>query len=504
MPEASQRPNILLIMADELIPMLTGAYGHPVVQTPNLDRLVSEGVRFDAAYSPCPLCTPARAAMMTGRHVSEIQCYDNAAPFPVDEPTIAHYLALAGYDTVLSGKMHFVGPDQLHGLHRRLTTDVYPEDFVWLPERDLSNPAKRGHASQYIGQAIRVGEWHSKLSYDEETHLRAVEYLRAKARQQKLRARQGHEPEPFFLISSYHHPHEPFWPPKEFWDLYKGQPIETPHYPENLDETYSVMDRWLNEYHGVAKVNLKDPDSLKRVYRAYYALITYIDQKVGELLDVLDENGLRDNTVVFFVSDHGDMLCQKGMVQKRCFYEYSSRVAFIMRFPDGSHAGETIGEPTSLIDVLPTCLDMAGIDDRLPMDGQSVLGLLDGHYNQPRQVFSESHTSGVYGTCFMVRRSQYKYNVTFWEGGEEAQLFDLADDPGEWHNLASDPAHQELAADMRSRILAQFDPTAIEREIRDCLAKRNLLKKWVEATGTTWDYFPPFDARKEALDQYLG
>jgi arylsulfatase A-like enzyme len=141
----SQPPNILLIMADQLVPQLTGAYGHPVVQTPHLDQLAAEGVRFDAAYSPCPVCAPARAAMMTGKHTSTNGAWDNAAPWGCDEPTLPHYLTLAGYDTVLSGKMHFVGADQLHGFDRRFTTNVYPADFSWVPvrgEEHASEPSR--------------------------------------------------------------------------------------------------------------------------------------------------------------------------------------------------------------------------------------------------------------------------------------------------------------------------------------------------------------------------
>jgi choline-sulfatase len=128
--------NVLLVMVDQLVPFLTGAYDHHVVKTPALDRLAREGIRFDAAYTPYPLCSPARAAFMTGRHASDLGCWDNASVMPADVPTIAHYLTNAGYECVLSGKMHFVGPDQLHGFRRRLTTDVFPAGMDWVPTRD--------------------------------------------------------------------------------------------------------------------------------------------------------------------------------------------------------------------------------------------------------------------------------------------------------------------------------------------------------------------------------
>ena len=128
------KPNILFIVSDQMVAALTGAYGHPVVQTPNLERLAAAGVRFDAAYTPFPLCAPGRACFMTGRHASAIGAWDNGALLAGDQPTLAHYLARAGYDTVLSGKMHFVGPDQLHGFSRRLTTDIYSSDFTWVKD----------------------------------------------------------------------------------------------------------------------------------------------------------------------------------------------------------------------------------------------------------------------------------------------------------------------------------------------------------------------------------
>lgn len=501
-------PNILLIMADQLVPQLTGAYGHPVVQTPHLDRLAAEGVRFDAAYSPCPVCAPARAAMMTGQHVSTIGAWDNAAPFGSDEPTIAHYLTRAGYDTVLSGKMHFIGPDQLHGFHRRFTTNVYPADFAWAPVRGAEHASERSHALQYVGEAIHVGRWSQFLSGDEETHFRAVEYLRAKA---IARDHDTHSPgippesgeQPFFLCVSYHHPHEPFWPQQDLWDLYENAEIDVPGFPDNLEDTYSTLDRWLNVYHGISKApHLRDPESLRRVRRAYYALVTYVDRKVGELLRVLAETSYAENTVVVFCSDHGDMLGERGMVQKRTFYEWSSRVPLIVRLPDRAHAGTTRPEPASLIDLLPTLCDLAGVpeSERLPVDGRSLLPLIEGGEDGERQVFSEYHSQGSHAPCFMVRRDRYKY---VYIHGHDAQLFDLHTDPGEWHNLAGDPAYTDVVADLRGRILAQFDPDAIERRVSASVRRRWLVKDAMDRSGTHWDVEPRFDPARPVTEQYL-
>ena len=498
-----KKPNILFIVADQLIPSLTGAYGHPTVKTPNLNRLVEEGVRFDAAYSPCPVCAPARASLMTGKYVSNLDAYDNASSFSCEEPTFAHYLTLAGYDTVLAGKMHFVGPDQLHGFSRRFNTNVYPADLSWVPARGVESQVSRRHALNYVGEAVKVGRWNQFLSYDEETHFRALEYLHARGLKKQVAQERGGPLQPFFLCVSYHHPHEPFWPPRDLWDLYEGEEIELPRFPEDLEETYSALDKWLNFFHGVAKAkNLRDPESLHRVRRAYYALVTYIDIKVGELLASLEQNGFGEDTIVVFTSDHGDMLCEKGMVQKRTFYEPSSRVPLIIRFPDGWQGGAVRPEPVNLIDLLPTFLDMAGVgvEEQIPADGRSVMGLLDGSDTEGWEAISEYHSQGAHAPCFMIRRGTFKY---VYIHGYDAQLFDLAADPGEWDNLAGKPVYREIEEQLQGRILELFDPDAIDKAVAESVSRRALIKRAMQITGTRWDVEPRFDPTKGIVDQYL-
>lgn len=527
-------PNILLIVSDQLTARLTGAYGHPVVRTPNLDRLVAEGIRFDAAYSNCPVCAPARGALMSGQYVSNCKTFDNASPWPEDMVTIPHYLTLAGYDTVLSGKMHFVGADQLHGFRTRLSSNIYPADFRWtMPRQDPFNmqPGEErefrptgGQARQYIGKAIHVGRWSARLSYDEEAHFRALEYLHAKGSEGRrtafvaarefedrdaMRAQKpapaqtnAKQPDPFFLCVSYHHPHEPFWPPQKYWDMYEGESIELPERPENLKANYSMQDRWLNDYHGCDAVDLMEPESAARVRRAYYGLVTYLDDNVGELMASLEENGLADNTIIIFTSDHGDMLCEKGMVQKRCFYEWSAQIPMIVRFPDRWKAGTQISTPVSLVDILPTTLDMADVptDKRLPHDGQSLMSLINSSDHGDRVAFAEIHSEGIHAPCFMVRRDRFKYIHVH---GHDEQLFDVEADPGEWHNLIDAPEYQTIRADLKTILLQQFDPDEIDTEVQMSTNRRQLVREAMNRTGTSWDVVPSFDPRKNALSQYL-
>jgi choline-sulfatase len=454
--------NVLVVMVDQLVPFMTRPYGDPVAQTPNMQLLADEGVRFDAAYTPYPLCSPARAAFMTGDYASRHGCYDNASILPADVPTVAHYLTLAGYETVLSGKMHFVGPDQLHGFARRLTTDVYPAAMDWVPTQDPDGRFVRGgHARSYVPPRVGVVPWSKFLAYDEETHFRALEYLR------------NGPADPFFLVVSYHHPHDPFQVTQELWDLYEGVDILIPDTPEDVE--YSVMDVWANEAHETDAVDLRDPDGLRALRRAYYALVSYVDRKLGELLEVVP-----DDTLVIFTSDH-DMLAERAMVQKRCFYEWSARIPLIVRHPDRRTG--VVDTPVSLLDVAPTILAAAGADERLPMDGVDLF--------EPRGVvFSEYHVEKVRAPCFMVRQGRWKYVYIHGHGD---QLFDLESDPGEWANLAG----ERDTAELRQAILARFDPDAIACHGVESVARRDVIARAMAMTSTSWDYSPPFDATKQ-------
>jgi choline-sulfatase len=497
------QPNILFIVSDQMVAALTGAYGHPVVETPHLNRLAEEGVRFDSAYTPFPLCSPGRACIMTGRHASEIGAWDNGALLAADQPTFAHYLTDAGYDTVLSGKMHFIGPDQLHGFRQRLTTDIYSSDFDWVkPEwirlketggedcETVMNDRRGYNAAGYTGEAVQIGKWHNALSYDEETHFRAIEYLRA--HQQKS------DQTPFLLCASYHHPHEPFWPPQPYWDMYEGADIDLPSFPDNLEASQSMMDRNLNAYHGTSRYNLRDPDGLYRLRRAYYGLVSYMDQKVGELLDTLEATGYADNTVVVFASDHGDMLCEREMVQKRCFYEWSCRVPLIVRFPDGWKGGTTCSTPVSLIDLLPTFSDLAGSPALLPHDGESLISVLT-EQNHDRVVFAQAHEA-VGMPCIMARQGSYKYNYIH---GHQPQLFNLNSDPGEWDNLADNPGSTKVANRLRRMILDTFNPEEMAEANLSSLYRRRLIRDTMTNHKQTWAHFPTYDYRRGAMDQYL-
>jgi choline-sulfatase len=194
------------------------------------------------------------------------------------------------------------------------------------------------------------------------------------------------------------------------------------------------------------------------------------------------------------------MLCEKGMVQKRTFYEWSARIPLILRFPDKWQAGRRIDAPVSLIDLLPTVLDIAGVEERLPHDGTSLMGLIEGSDTSERVALAEIHSEGIHGPCFMVRKGQFKYIIVH---NRDEQLFDLQADPGEWNNLADDPVLASVKEELRARILAKFDPEAIDREVQASSHRRQLIREAMNRTKTKWDYSPRLDGSKNTLLQYL-
>jgi len=278
----------------------------------------------------------------------------------------------------------------------------------------------------------------------------------------------------------------------ELYDLYKNAEIKLPHIPDTIDQWYSPMDKWLNRHHGLNSIDVYDPESIKKVRRAYYALVTYVDLMVGDIMQALEESGLDKNTIVIFTSDHGDMLLEKGMVQKRSFFEWSSRVPLIIKYPDNQFAQTKIIEPVSLIDILPTILDMAMVpeDVRIDLDGKSLVALMNGTHDQSRYVISEMHSEGVYAPCFMVREGDYKYNYFHGYG---AQLFNMKEDPDEWNNLSGQLATMELEHELRSIIFKHFNPDEIDKQVAKSLKKRLVIQPVLEKQKISWDYTPKND-----------
>jgi choline-sulfatase len=487
---SSDSPNILIIMADQMTAALTGAYGHPVVQTPALDRLCAQGVRFDAAYTNCPLCTPARAAMLSGRFASRTRTYDNASIFPADTPTFAHILRSSGYEVVASGKMHLIGADQLHGFERRLTTDIYPASFAWTPsweEYELSGIQNEKGA--FAAEASEC-DWNMQLAYDTETQSRALEFLKS-----RHSTRDKDCMRPFCLLVSYTHPHPPYQITRKYWDMYENDDVEMPTLLEEHRACATQMDRWLHDYEGVSEEAMSNKEAMRNLYRAYFGMVSYVDSLVAELVEMIETFGLRKNTVILFLSDHGDMLCERGLIEKRCFYERSSRIPLIASFPERLEQGSSRSELVSLIDIFPTLADLAGLPHPIDADGSSFLDLLEGREGEglERIVISEYHGEGVAGCCYMARKGQFKYTYVHEHG---SQLFDLAVDPLESHNLVDHPDYMDIQNELHEELIRRFDFDRVAADVLRSQTERLLIKDaMAKGEKQSWDYQPHFDAK---------
>ena len=485
----ARRPNLLLIMADQLAPQVLPAYGHPGVRTPHLDRLADQGVVFENAYCNFPLCAPSRFSMLSGRLPSRIGAFDNACEFPATVPTLHHYLRIAGYRTCLAGKMHFVGPDQLHGYEERVTTDIYPANFLWTPDWRLG---PESWLEWYHGmRAVLDAGAHRRsvnVAYDDEVEFETVRWLHERA--------DGGDDRPFALTVSFISPHDPYLAPPRWWDEYRDVEINRPRVPDiPLDERdpHSRRHWFLTGRH---REEVGDAEVL-RMRRAYYALTSYVDAKVGRLLDALDDVGAARDTVVVFTSDHGDSLGERGLFFKMSFFEWSVRVPLVVRAPF-AFVPRRVHANVSLLDLVPTLLEVAGDgaapDLAAPLDGRSLVALAsDGAATSwPDLVCAEYTAEGVAAPVLMVRKGPYKLVSS---PDDPTLLHDLDSDPDELENLAGNPALADVEAELESVVDRTWDVSSLGRAVRDSQSTRRLVTAAL-ATGNraSWDHQPFRDA----------
>jgi choline-sulfatase len=479
-------PNLLLIMVDQLAAGWLPAYGHPVVQAPNLTRLARDGVVFESAYCPSPLCLPSRAGMLTGKLPSRIGAYDNAAELPASTATVAHHLRLHGYATSLAGKMHFVGPDQLHGFEERLTTDVYPADLIWTPDwrRPVGERLPWYHTMESV---LRPGvcEASMQLDYDAEVTFHARRRIFDLARE---RGR-----DPFFLVASFSNPHDPWEIPGRYWERYDPDAIAPPSVAAPPLSQADPHSRRLREMLGVDETGLS-AEQVRTARHAYFAAISYVDERIGELLAALRDAGLDGETIVFFTADHGEMLGERGLWYKMSFFEPSSRVPLIAWAPGRVRAGR-VAEPVSLLDLAPTLLELAADPraDELAPDGTSLVPPLEGRRaTGPAAVVAEYLAEGVTSPALMIRRGPHKFVSC---AGDPDQLYDLAHDPLELDNLAERSASADLRRGFRDEVAERWDVGVLEQRVLESQRDRRLVAEAL-ATGrhTSWDHRPHADA----------
>ncbi|WP_109466455.1 choline-sulfatase [Albibacillus kandeliae] len=485
------KPNILILMVDQLNGTLFPDGPADWLHAPNLKALAARSTRFANAYTGSPLCAPGRASFMSGQLPSRTGVYDNAAEFRSDIPTYAHHLRRAGYFTCLSGKMHFVGPDQLHGFEQRLTTDIYPADFGWTP--DYRKPGERidwWYHNMGSVTGAGVAEITNQMEYDDEVAHFAKMKIYDLAR--------GKDERPWCLTVSFTHPHDPYVARKKYWDLYEDcehlsptvRPIPYEEQDKHSKRLFDAND-WRN-------FDISEED-VSRSRRAYFANISYLDDKIGELLQVLEDT--RQEAIVVFVSDHGDMLGERGLWFKMSFFEGSSRVPLMISAP--GMAPGLVETPVSTIDLTPTLGQLAGVDmaEIAPWtDGEDISGLANGA-ERTSPVAVEYAAEGSNAPLVSLRYGKWKYNRCALDPD---QLFDLEADPHELTNLADDPAHAGTLQSLKAKSEARWDLDRFDADVRASQARRWVVYEALRQGGYyPWDYQPLRDASERYMRNHM-
>jgi choline-sulfatase len=491
----SERPNFLILMADQLTARALPAYGNRIAKTPHIDALAASGVVFESFYCNSPLCAPSRFSFLSGRQVSAIGAYDNAAEFPAQVPTFAHYLRSAGYRTVLSGKMHFCGADQLHGFEERLTTDIYPADFGWTP--DWTRFAQRPswyHSMDSVTQAGPCART-NQIDFDDDVVFNARQKLFDMARTRDRR--------PFCMVASMTHPHDPYVIPHVYWDRYAGVDIDMPRVQMSADE----LDPHSRRLRHVCGLDLQpvNEHQVRAARRAYYGAVSYIDDQIGTLLAALADSGFAENTVVLLLADHGDMLGERGLWYKMNFFEPACRIPLIVHAP-ARFAAHRVPGSASLVDILPTLSELAGRPDgryATPIDGSSLVPQLAGAPGRD-EVIGEYLAEGAIAPLIMIKRGRHKF---VHSPADPDQLYDLLDDPEELRNLAAVDAHAGRLREFRAETQRRWDLAALHREVIASQQRRHLVYEALRnGCYTPWDFQPRRDASRAYVrnDQDLG
>lgn len=484
-------PNILVVMADQMTPLALPFHGAAPTRAPQMAALAAEGVVFDAAYCNFPLCAPSRSVFMSGRLASRIGAFDNAAEFPAEIPTFAHALRRGGYRTILSGKMHFCGADQLHGFEERLTTDIYPADFGWVPDWDRPGERKEWYHDMSsvldAGPCVRTNQ----LDFDDEVVFAAERKLFELVRDSDDR--------PFFLVVSMTHPHDPFAIPEPYWSLHRDEEIP----PPRVRLTPEQADPHSRRVREMIELDRTPPDErqVRAARRAYYGAIAYVDDQLGRLRQALALTGLAEGTVIVLLSDHGEMLGERGLWYKMTFFEGSVRVPLVVHAPR-RFAPRRVGAAVSLMDLLPTFLDLTGTEPLpTPVEGRSLLPHLEGRGGGPDEVLGEYLAEGALAPIVMIRRGRHKF---VHSPADPDQLHDLERDPDELTNLAEAPETRDLVAAFREEVAARWDLAALHREVLESQRRRRFVFEALRHGRLThWDYQPFEDASQRYVRSHL-
>jgi len=424
-----------------------GCAGHPFVQTPHLDALASRSVRFTNAYTPSPICVPARAAFASGRYVHQTGHWDNASPYKGTPRGWGHQLQDAGIPVESIGKLHYRDPHDPSGFDR-LHIPMMVQDGIGMIWASIRHEDERLTApGRMLGPQIGPGE-STYTRYDAAVTARAADWLREAAAR----------PQGWCLYVGLVAPHFPLVCPKPFYDLYDGMDLPAPKlHPDSGFQRHP----WVEKQNAMmdTETRFTDTDERRRAFVAYYGLVSWLDHNVGQIMTALEEAGLADDTTVIYSSDHGDNVGARGLWGKSNMYEESVAVPMLMADP--GQAPGVCDTPVSLLDLAASIPAHFGLTPDDSMVGAPLARIAAGDEPADRGVFSEYHAAGAVNGAFMLRKGRYK--LIHYVGFED-ELFDLEEDPEEMRNLAGDPAFQAVHAEMTAALREICDPEAVNEK----------------------------------------
>ena len=441
--------NLVFIISDEHQARALSCAGHPIVRTPNIDRLAARGTRFTAAYTPCPICVPARASLATGRYVHDTRYWDNAMGYDGRVPGWGARLQAGNVRVESIGKLHYVndrGPTGFDRQHHPMHLDEGIGQ-VWGSVRDPI-PGPRDDIVRFD----EVGAGSSKYnSYDETIREAAVAWLRRASRDQGR----------WMLFIGFVAPHFPLIAPQRFIDLYP--PAAMP-LPKLTPRSGYVRHPWLDAQESFMPTDVEfgvDDAKRRRAISAYYALCTMMDGHIGAICAALEETGAAETTTVIYTSDHGEALGERSHWGKSNLYGECTQVPLVMAGPDVA-AGAACNTPVNLVDLAPTFLSAFGLaETNLP--GRSLFEIAREPTDPARVGFSEYHAVGSPSGAFMLRKGRWKYHEYV---GYPCELFDLASDPDERNNKADDPSCSAVLAELRGELRRIVDPAIADRQAK--------------------------------------
>jgi choline-sulfatase len=451
--------NLLFIMSDEHDPRYAGAAGHHAVQTPALDRLAARGTRFTNAYTPSPICVPARASFATGRHVHDLPYWDNAMGYDGHIQGWGHRLQEAGNRVDAIGKLHYRRQDDPLGFDHQINT-MHLKDGIGQVWGSVRDPLPEGPAPRMFN---KVGAGVSNYNlFDRLCANAACEWL-------KKRSDEGEPERPWMLYVGFAAPHFPLVVPRQYLDRYPSACVP----PRKLHPRDGYRHHpWIRAQENYMSQEglFTDEEQRTLAIRSYYGLCSFLDDQIGLILDALEDYGLAENTRIIYTSDHGDNLGARGLWGKSNLYEESTKIPMILAGPDvpQNHVCET---PATLVDCYPTVLQSAGISlrkDETELPGRSLFQLACAQNDPDRTVLSEYHAVGSAAGAYMLRKGRYKYHYYV---GMPPELFDLENDPEETEDLGRNPDHQTVIKEMEQVLRTFLDPEAVDARAKNAQAE---------------------------------